>query len=434
MSESRKFTVSDVKMDSGTIIFTLSGSHEYGLDKSVANAIRRTLLTDIPTVAFEVDEGEKSDITMVKNDTVLHNEMLSHRIGLLPLYLNPDTFQRNYLFECKVKHDTDAPFQFVTANEIEIYPLKSHMIQKLQQIRDSDDINERESFRETLDACDPDNYDFRKPLSQSEKDKIFRPYIFRKQKHYCMLNELKSTHTPGTYQQLHFYGSPSVKTAKDNGRYQAVSQACYSFLKDDNLFQQTLKEKIEINAIPQDKIDEFKTKMTLAESERYYYRDKDGEPYRYQFSVKSCHYWDSSDLVKRSLEILMNRCHEIKQGFLYLLQEKESSISVSEDKEGLKYKYTLYNQGHTMGSLIQSHIARRCIRPGPDSLLNLCGYKMPHPLTPEIVLFVTLNPKHKAYKQESSQVLQTLTSYLMDQMEEIRNQLKEISDVLKKEL
>ena len=130
----------------------------------------------------------------------------------------------------------------------------------------------------------------------------------------------------------------------------------------------------------------------------------------------------------------MNRCHEIKQGFLYLLQEKESSISVSEDKEGLKYKYTLYNQGHTMGSLIQSHIARRCIRPGPDSLLNLCGYKMPHPLTPEIVLYVTLNPKHKAYKQESSQVLQTLTSYLMDQMEEIRNQLKEISDVLKKEL
>ena len=131
MSESRKFTVSNVTMDSGTLGFELSGSHEYGLDKSVVNAIRRTLLTDITTVAFEVDEGEKTDITMVKNDTVLHNEMLSHRIGLLPLYLNPDTFQKNYLFECKVKHETDAPFQFVTANDIEIYPLKSHMIQRL---------------------------------------------------------------------------------------------------------------------------------------------------------------------------------------------------------------------------------------------------------------------------------------------------------------
>ncbi len=434
MSESRKFTVSNVTMDSGTLDFELSGSHEYGLDKSVVNAIRRTLLTDIPTVAFEVDEGEKQDITMVKNDTVLHNEMLMHRIGLLPLYLNPDTFQKNYLFECKVKHETDAPFQFVTANDIEIYPLKSHMIQRLEASNNSDDMNERETLMELLDTHDPDNYDLRKPLSQAEKDKIFRPYVFRKQKSYCLLNELKSTHTPGTYQQLHFYGSPSVKTAKDNGRYQAVSKACYSFLKDDDLFQQTVKEKIALDSIPDDKVEQFTTKMTLAESERYYYRDKDGEPYRYQFSVKSCHYWDSSDLMKRSLDILMNRCHEIKQGFLYLLQEKESAIRVTKDSEGHTYKYTLYNQGHTMGSLIQSHLSRKCIHPGSDSLLHLCGYKMPHPLTPEIVLFVTLNPKHKVCKQDSTQILQTLTAYLMDQMEEIRNLLKEISDVVKKEL
>ena len=82
----------------------LSGSHEYGLDKSLANAIRRTLLNDIPTVAFEVDEEYPTkDITMVKNDTSLHNEMMMQRIGLVPLYLNPDTFLKDYLFECKQK-------------------------------------------------------------------------------------------------------------------------------------------------------------------------------------------------------------------------------------------------------------------------------------------------------------------------------------------
>ena len=34
--------------------FILSGSDEYGLDKSVVNAIRRVLLTEIPTIAFNI--------------------------------------------------------------------------------------------------------------------------------------------------------------------------------------------------------------------------------------------------------------------------------------------------------------------------------------------------------------------------------------------
>ena len=85
----RVFEITNVQHDKGALEFVLSGSREYGLDKSVANAIRRTLLNDIPTVAFEVDEGVDQDITMVKNDTALHNEMMMQRIGLVPLYLNP---------------------------------------------------------------------------------------------------------------------------------------------------------------------------------------------------------------------------------------------------------------------------------------------------------------------------------------------------------
>ena len=84
--------VSDSKHENGCLQFTLSGSHEKGLDKSVVNAIRRTLLSDIPTVAFNTSDTNGGDIKMVKNDTSLHNEMMLHRIGLLPIYLNPDTF------------------------------------------------------------------------------------------------------------------------------------------------------------------------------------------------------------------------------------------------------------------------------------------------------------------------------------------------------
>ena len=37
--------------------------------------------------------------------------------------------------------------------------------------------------------------DLNKPLSQKEKDKIFRPFEFRENKHYCLITELKSTNT-----------------------------------------------------------------------------------------------------------------------------------------------------------------------------------------------------------------------------------------------
>ena len=36
--------------------FEISGNNEYGLNKTIINAIRRTLLTDIDTVAFNPED------------------------------------------------------------------------------------------------------------------------------------------------------------------------------------------------------------------------------------------------------------------------------------------------------------------------------------------------------------------------------------------
>ena len=431
----RQFTVTNVQHDKGSLQFVLSGSHEYGLDKSVANAIRRTLLNDIPTVAFEVDEDQQGqqDITMVTNDTALHNEMMMHRIGLIPLYLNPDTFMKNYFFECHVKHEGKQPFQFVTSNDMNIYPLRSHLAKRIDDLRDESvtdqDPHEESNLNEVLETHSPDNYDLLKPLTQKEKDKILRPFEFRGSKNYCLLNELKNTNTENTFQSLHFFGSPSVKTGKENSRYQAVSQASYSFLKDDDMIQQVLKDKLKLDAVEKDGEDEYTQKFLLGESERYFYRDADNEPNRYIFKVKSCHYYDSGELVKRSLEILMDECSNIKRSFLHILQEKESPISVKPIDERT-YHYTLNNQGHTMGSLIQSHIVRRCLE--NKGILTLCGYKQPHPLEESIVLYVTINPLNKIAKEPELSKFQLLTSFLMDQMEEIRGELKEILAVLKK--
>ena len=59
MATSKDFGVKIVKSDISdkrNIIFDLVGDVNYGLDKSIVNGIRRTLLTDIETVAINEED------------------------------------------------------------------------------------------------------------------------------------------------------------------------------------------------------------------------------------------------------------------------------------------------------------------------------------------------------------------------------------------
>ncbi|XP_078439656.1 uncharacterized protein LOC144709880 [Wolffia australiana] len=57
-----------------------------GVDASLANAFRRILIAEIPTMAFE-------KVLMVNNTSVIPDDVLSHRIGLLPLDVDPRLFE-----------------------------------------------------------------------------------------------------------------------------------------------------------------------------------------------------------------------------------------------------------------------------------------------------------------------------------------------------
>ena len=65
--------VSDVKQDGDTLTFKLSST-----DHSIANAIRRVLIAEIPTWAF-------ATINVEENITPFSDEYISHRVGLIPL-------------------------------------------------------------------------------------------------------------------------------------------------------------------------------------------------------------------------------------------------------------------------------------------------------------------------------------------------------------
>ncbi|CDU25594.1 probable Rpc40-40 kD subunit of DNA-directed RNA polymerases I and III [Sporisorium scitamineum] len=54
-----------------------------GVDASIANAVRRVLMAEVPTVAIE-------HVYIWNNTSIIQDEVLSHRLGLVPLAINPD--------------------------------------------------------------------------------------------------------------------------------------------------------------------------------------------------------------------------------------------------------------------------------------------------------------------------------------------------------
>ena len=49
---------------------------------------------------------------------------LLHRLSMIPIYLDPKQYKKQYLFYLNVKHDGSNPFKFVTTDDIQIFPIK----------------------------------------------------------------------------------------------------------------------------------------------------------------------------------------------------------------------------------------------------------------------------------------------------------------------
>ena len=106
-------TISNISEDGDLYKFTLSG-----INISLANAIRRTILSDIPTLAFDGENKEHCQIE--KNTGRLHNEILKHRLSCIPIHMKElDVLPWDYLMELDVLNETDNMI-YITTKDFKI--------------------------------------------------------------------------------------------------------------------------------------------------------------------------------------------------------------------------------------------------------------------------------------------------------------------------
>jgi DNA-directed RNA polymerase subunit L len=376
----------------------IKGNEEYGLDKTIINAIRRTLLSSIETYAFRTNY-ENPDIKIEVNNTSLHNEFILDRIGLIPLYLDSKLIEDNplkYLFVLDFVHNNSDPVTLITANMFKVYEL------------DSTIMKSADYQAGLIKTVDRGNYS--KEVSEQVKKDIFRPF---QDKYYSIITETKSTNSVDNIQKLVLYGSPSVSIAKEDARWQSVCCAAYSFKINSDLVAKVLQEKISLKN--PENIEEFKKDFEISQGPRYYHRDQNGEPYYYNFDIESQHYLNPKELFIRANEIII----ESLEGFTEFLDK----IVEGEDVPYIKFTY---NKGvknnvinmlidmppvitdkvewhgfdDTLGSIIQAHISNKLIIDG--SVLNMCGYKRTHPLENSMLFTLSMNNSDDLEEKEKT--------------------------------
>ncbi|XP_033000413.1 DNA-directed RNA polymerases I and III subunit RPAC1 isoform X1 [Lacerta agilis] len=77
----KNFRVDVTHMDESTLEFDM-----VGIDAAIANAFRRILLAEVPTMAIE-------KVFVYNNTSIVQDEILAHRLGLIPICADPRLFE-----------------------------------------------------------------------------------------------------------------------------------------------------------------------------------------------------------------------------------------------------------------------------------------------------------------------------------------------------
>ena len=158
-------------------------------DVSIVNALRRTMLSDVPVCCIRSENETVNQCRILVNHTRLHNEILKQRLSAIPVHTTDLTLlPGKYQLVLDVTNDTDH-VMVVTSEHF-----------RLRQI-DKELYMSDEVARRIFPACE-----------------LTGDFV-----HFANLKPAQNTHV----QQLHLVADFSVSSARNNAMFNAVSKCTY---------------------------------------------------------------------------------------------------------------------------------------------------------------------------------------------------------------
>ena len=352
---------------------------------TLANTIRRAILTLTPSVGFRTEPYEKSDVRIDVNTTPLVNEMIAHRIGMIPVNANPDTFNPDdYEFVLDITNDTKEIIN-VYASDFKVYKKNPE-----NPLGEKMEVDSKELFL-------PD------PITGDT----------------ILITRLRPQWNPAApKEQLTLTARASVSNGKENIRWSPVSQCSYAYTRDTDetkyysvMTQWAIAQKkfqfpkpaegepeldmsgdirnyVERGFLTGERLAELTQEFETMEVQRCFKTDAYGNPNDFTFSIESVGIQSVPHIVSNGLQscaTLVGKYRNVDTvPDLVRVQQGDSRFSTMD--------VIFTNESHTIGNLLETYMIQECMdamgAPKGDSQITYVGYKVPHPLRPEMVLRV----------------------------------------------
>lgn len=350
--------------------FTLSG-----VNVSIANAIRRTILSDIPTVVFKTSPYEECKANIIINTSRLNNEILKQRLSCIPVHIpNYEEINlKNYLLEVNVENTTDTTM-YVTTKDFKIKNLLT------------------------------DSY-----LSEKDTRNIFPPNDYTGDFiDFVRLRPKLSDDLLG--EKIYLTCEFSVFNAKNDGMFNVVSTCSYGFTPDDVAIDNELIKKIQgwKDEGKNEKEIVFETKnWKLLDALRIVKKDS------FDFIVQTIGVYSNNELMNKACTIINKRLDDLE----LLINSDDLEIKSSNTMTNC-YDISLENEDYTIGKMIEYILYEKYFE--GTKILSFVGFKKFHPHDTESIIRV-------AFKNPID--ISSIKGYLLESILDAKN----IYDKIKKE-
>ena len=344
----------------GILNFTLSG-----LNASLANAIRRTLLSEIPCVVFKTTPNEENRCNIITNTSRFNNEILKQRLSCIPIHISDLKVPlKNYLLEVNVENLTDTDI-IVTTEDFKIKNLVK---------------NEYLSEKDTR-AIFPAN------------DMTGQFIDFVRLRHRI------SDEIPG--EKINLTCEFSISNAKDDGCFAMVSTCSYGCTQDDgDRFKEALEKKKQEwkdQGLKQEEIDFEEKNWRLLDGQRIFIKNS------FDFIIETIGVYTNQELVHMACDIIMADLEELHK----FLETDDILIKPALNTMDNCYDVVLVDVNDTIGRILQTMLLEKFFE--ELKIMTYCGFKIMHPHDGEGILRI-------AYKEpvDKSIIKQNIISVIED--------------------
>lgn len=342
------------------------------VDLSIVNALRRIILSEIPSVAFYFDiyDQEKKYINIISNTSVLHNEFLSHRLSLIPLYFDQQEIAKFDSDEYKFvinKKNIGNDVILVTTKDFEIY---------------KDDKKLPDSFREHIFPKCPITGD------------------------YILITKLR----PNLYdniqgEEFNVECKALIGTAQEHARWCVVNDCVFGNTVDP-IQEQKAFEELTKHSTPEE-TNKLRLRFDIIDKYRHFKKNKYDEPSEFDFSLETECRLTTSEIVLKALQILRIKVDDFKNRI------KDLKIIELSSKF---YQIEIKNENYTLLNVLQCLIYNKNFRE-PDNKLDYIGYYQTHPLDKTMLL-----------KLKFKEVDTDINEFLTENTEEIVKYIQTLED------